>query len=64
MQVLPQYNLDKIRQLLPAADTRLYPGLNHLFQHCETGLGTEYANIEETISPEVLGEMAEWILKQ
>ena len=64
MQVLPQYNLDKIRQLLPAADTRLYPGLNHLFQHCTTGLGTEYPAIEETISPEVLGEMAEWILKQ
>ena len=64
MQVLPQYNLDKIRTLLPSADTRLYPGLNHLFQHCTTGLGTEYPAIEETISPEVLGEMAEWILKQ
>ena len=61
MQVIPQYNLDKIRALLPSADTRLYPGLNHLFQHCTTGLSTEYANIEETISPEVLGEMVGWI---
>jgi hypothetical protein len=61
MQVIPKYNLDKIRALLPSADTRLYPDLNHLFQHCGTGLSIEYATIEETISPEVLGEMVEWI---
>ena len=28
--------------------------LNHLFQHCETGLLEEYGAIDETISPEVL----------
>ena len=38
-----------------------YPGLNHLFQHCTTGLPTEYAGIEETISEEVLGDIATWI---
>ena len=33
---------------------RELPGLNHLFQHCETGSPNEYFEIEETISPEVL----------
>ena len=36
-------------------------GVNHLFQHCNTGIITEYQQIEETISPEVLQEVAEWI---
>lgn len=36
-------------------------GVNHLFQHCNTGIVTEYQQIEETISPEVLQEVAEWI---
>jgi len=39
-------------------------GLNHLFQHCKTGQLTEYGEIEETISPEVLKIMTEWIKKQ
>ena len=63
-QVIPEYNLEKIRQLLPTADTRLYPGLNHLFQHCETGLSSEYSLISETLSPEVLADMAAWISAQ
>lgn len=32
-------------------------GVNHLFQHCNTGIVTEYQQIEETISPEVLQEV-------
>jgi len=40
---------------------RAFPGLNHLFQHSETGLVSEYGQIEETISPEVLDLLAEWI---
>jgi hypothetical protein len=39
------------------------PGLNHLFQHAETGAISEYATIEETFSPEVLGMMTQWIRK-
>lgn len=39
-----------------------YPNLNHLFQNCETGGMDEYARIEETISPEVLEDIAVWIL--
>jgi len=36
-------------------------GLNHTFQHCETGLPSEYGDIEETISPEVPEIIAAWI---
>ena len=40
---------------------KIYPGLNHLFQHAKTGATAEYANIEETISEEVLSDIAKWI---
>ena len=36
-------------------------GVNHLFQHCNTGIVTEYQQIEETIAPEVLQMVAKWI---
>lgn len=62
-QVIPEYNLSKIEALCPGADCRLYPGLNHLFQHCKTGLGTEYAKIEETMSEDVIRDITEWIKK-
>ncbi|MDY6206279.1 MAG: alpha/beta hydrolase [Prevotella sp.] len=57
-------NLSAIRRHLPANNKNLlkeYPSLNHLFQHCETGATNEYRRIEETISPEVLQDMAAWI---
>ena len=63
-QVVASQNLTAIRRLLPKTKgnlTKEYPGLNHLFQHCTTGLVTEYRLIEETIAPEVLSDMAEWI---
>lgn len=43
------------------ATTKKYPELNHLFQPCETGLPTEYAHIETTISPQVLQDITAWI---
>lgn len=36
-------------------------GLNHLFQHSDTGNPAEYGQIEETFSPEVLEEIISWI---
>lgn len=38
------------------------PKHNHLFQRATTGLVNEYAVIEETISPEVLNLIRDWIL--
>ena len=63
-QVMPQYNLETIKKLLPQNKKNLikeYKGLNHLFQHCTTGGFSEYNNIEETFAPEVLQDMVEWI---
>ncbi len=63
-QVISSQNLTAIQRLLPRSKKNLvkeYPGLNHLFQHCTTGLPTEYADIEETISPEVLQDIVEWV---
>ena len=60
-QVIPEYNLSKIEALCPSADCRLYDGLNHLFQHCTTGLSAEYGRIEETFAPEVLDDIVAWI---
>lgn len=65
-QVIVSQNLTAIRQLLPPSKKNLfkeYPGLNHLFQHSTTGAPTEYAGIEETISEEVLNDIAQWLLQ-
>lgn len=66
LQVPFKANLDAIARALKAAQnpdfsTRAFPGLNHLYQHCETGLITEYGKIEETFSVEVLEVMRAWI---
>ena len=66
IQVISSLNLKGIEAALAKNKKNLvkeYPGLNHLFQHCTTGLPTEYANIEETISEEVLQDLAAWINK-
>ncbi len=63
-QVLPKSNLAAIRQLSTLnshLSTKEYPGLNHLFQHSQTGAATEYGNIEETISEEVLRDIVTWL---
>lgn len=66
MQVIADENLSAIRGLLPANKMNVvkeYDGLNHLFQHCTTGMVTEYNQIEETMSPEVMQDIAGWINK-
>lgn len=65
VQVDAQTNIGAIKKSLKENDKnrlKIYPGLNHLFQHCTTGQVAEYAKIEETISPEVLNDIAQWIL--
>ena len=69
-QVMAASNIPVIRALLSDNEKhqlpdnqviKVYPGLNHLFQHCTTGMPAEYGSIEETISEEVLHDIAEWI---
>jgi fermentation-respiration switch protein FrsA (DUF1100 family) len=62
LQVPADMNLERIGALVKSPVTiKKYPGLNHLFQHCETGLINEYGSIEETISSEALNDIATWI---
>ena len=64
MQVLSKDNLPVIKESLPANDKHLikeYDSLNHLFQHCTPATALSYGAIEETISEEVLRDIATWI---
>ena len=63
-QVQCDRNIAVLKAGLPSNSSsviRAEDGLNHLFQHCVTGEVSEYKNIEETFSPEVLSEMIAWI---
>lgn len=48
----------------PDATVLTFPGLNHLMQPTETGLPSEYNNIETTISPEVLTYVTTWLTQR
>ncbi len=62
LQVPADINLDRVKALVKGPVTiKKYPGLNHLFQHCTTGLINEYGSIEETIAPEVMKDISIWI---
>ncbi|WP_161602430.1 alpha/beta hydrolase family protein [Tautonia marina] len=66
LQVDPTQNAPEVEAALresgnPQSSVVLLPGLNHLFQHTESGSPTEYGSIEETIAPEVLDQMTDWI---
>lgn len=54
-------NISLIQEIVPHAEIRIMPGLNHLMQHCTTGESSEYSEIKETISPEVLTTISEFI---
>ena len=56
-QVTP-VNYEAMRRYRPNDDVRLFEGLNHLFQHAVSGDLSEYGEISETISPEVLEAIA------
>lgn len=60
-QINPHLNMPKMQRLAPDATVKLYDGLNHIFQHANTGAVQEYAIIEETISPELLSDISKFI---
>nr|WP_315146813.1 alpha/beta hydrolase [uncultured Flavobacterium sp.] len=65
LQVPPKVNLEAIRKALEKGGNKKgtikeLPGLNHLFQECETGAPSEYAKIEQTFSPKALTEIVDW----
>ena len=67
LQVAAKENLDLIGAGLKAGGNenvtlKAFPKLNHLFQTTQTGLPSEYGQIEETMSPDVLKTVSDWIL--
>lgn len=68
VQVPATSNLEAIKKAVTEGGnqdvkTIEFENLNHLFQNCTTGAVNEYSVIEETIEPEVLKVMKDWILK-
>ena len=66
LQVPAKVNLEAIERHLkaggnPDVTAKELKGLNHLFQHSETGSPSEYAALEETFAPGALEEIAAWI---
>jgi hypothetical protein len=66
LQVLPSLNIPVMATAFQEAGNQQaivseLPGHNHLFQHAVTGLPAEYGIISETMSPEVLAQIGDWI---
>jgi pimeloyl-ACP methyl ester carboxylesterase len=66
LQVPSHENLPLIQSALDAGGNQDFevmemPGLNHLFQHSETGSPSEYGVIQETMAPEALTKIATFI---
>lgn len=69
VQVTPEANLAAIEGALaragnPDVTVRELPGLNHLFQTATTGSAMEYAQIDETMNPEMMQLVADWIVER
>src|SRR5215831_14267827 len=67
-QVDADENIPAIRETLAKAGnknvtTHIIPGLNHLFQHTNTGDFSEYALIEESFALKALQLMGNWLQK-
>ena len=62
-QVLPHQNIAGIEEAVSPEKltTKVYPGLNHLFQPAVTGLPEEYSEIDITFSEQVSIDISQWI---
>lgn len=66
LNVPAEFNMKVLKSKLPSNSKdfiKIYPGLNHLFQHSSTGNPLDYVNIEETMSEEVMNDVCIWINK-
>ena len=69
LQVPAEENLGALQNIMDKDTSKRftlksYPNLNHLFQECKTGMVQEYGQIEQTISPQVLVDIAGWVNAQ
>lgn len=62
---VPAENIDLIERYVKEGggniETKLFPGMNHIFQPAQKGLPEEYAKIKSSISNEVLDFITNWI---
>jgi len=68
-QVIAEINLPAIKKALRNAHNKdvtikELKGLNHLFQKASTGASSEYAKIEQTVSPAAMKLVSDWIIKK
>jgi pimeloyl-ACP methyl ester carboxylesterase len=68
LQVPSKENLPKVQKALQDGGNKDFQvtelaGLNHLFQHAPSGSPAEYGGIEETMAPEALNAISDWVLK-
>lgn len=66
LNVPAEFNMKSLQNSLPHNSKnviKIYPGLNHLFQHSPTGNPLDYVNIEETMSEEVMNDVCMWMNK-
>jgi hypothetical protein len=66
LQTAPRRHAPAIETALAGrlnARTVTLPGLNHLLQHAVTGAPSEYRDITESLAPEVLATVCDWIAK-
>lgn len=66
LNVPAEFNMLSLQNGLPHNSKnviKIYPGLNHLFQHSPTGNPLDDVNIDETMSEEVMNDVCMWINK-
>ena len=63
LNVPADLNAPVVSRLKPDATVVVLPGLNHLMQHAETGLGAEYGSITETLAPEAVAAVTDWVAR-
>lgn len=67
--VSSEINVPAIRQALEEGGNRhvtvaVLPGLNHFFQHTETGALREMATTSEIMAPEAIAQLTDWVAAQ
>ena len=64
IQVPAVENINSFKKYLATKDltTKIYPDLNHMYQHCKVCTQKESQEIDEVFAPEVLDDISKWIL--
>ncbi|WGM32368.1 alpha/beta hydrolase [Brevundimonas sp. NIBR11] len=63
LQVPADQNAEALARVQPAAEVVVLPGLNHLMQHATTGLPNEYGSNTETLAPEAISTVVDWVVR-